>query len=603
MATHTDTDTIPALFWRQVKRHGDRVALRKKDFGIWQEATWTEYGDHVRACAFGLIALGLQPGERVAILSEDRPEWFYADLAVQSAGGISAGIFATNSAEQCGYVVDHAEARIWIVEDQEQFDKAMAVRDGLSDLRWIVVIDPKGLRDVEDPMVLTFAELQERGRILEQAEPERLRERLDAVRPDDTAILFYTSGTTGIPKGVMHSHRSFQAGFHTLDEMIDACDSDEALCYLPLCHIGERILFLMAVYYGYTVNFAERPETVFRDVREVSPTAFLGVPRIWEKLKAQIDIGMAEATWAKRLLYNLCLKVGHRSARCRFSGNQPSALLRALNGLADAVVLRKLRKRIGLDRLRYASVSAAPVAPEVLVFFHAIGIPMREGYGQTETGMTVWTPEADIRPGVAGQVLPGVAFRIGPEGELLWRSPGNMQGYFKNPELTAEVLQDGWFRSGDAGTVDDDGFLTLTGRTKDMMVTAAGRNVYPQAIENMLKASDYIMDAVLIGDRRPYLTALIVLDEETASHYAQTHSIPFSTYANLAARPEIVRLINTQIQHVNRRWSDREQIHDFRILKWELSSEDEELTPTMKVRRKFICDRYADLIEEMYREG
>ena len=603
MATHIDTDTIPALFWRQVTRYRDRVALRKKEFGIWEETTWAEYGNHVRACACGLIALGVHPGERVAILSEDRPEWFYADLGVQSAGGVSAGIFATSSAEQCGYIVGHAEARVWIVEDQEQFDKAMAARDNLPDLRWIVVIDPKGLRGVDDPMVLTFAEMQERGRKLEQAEPERLQERMDAVRPDDTAILFYTSGTTGTPKGVMHSHRSFQANIQVSEAVTDARESDEAICYLPLCHLGERLMFLISLHYGYTVSFAELPETVFRDLVDIAPTAFGGAPRIWEKMKARIDIEMDEATWTKRQAYKISLRIGYRWSRCQLSRCPPPIWLQALWSLADFSLLRKLRKRLGLHRVRWAWTSMAPSAIEVLEFFRAIGVPLCEAYGQTETGVTIWTPENDVRPGKTGQVLPGVAFKVSPEGELLCRSPGNMQGYFMNPELNAEVLQEGWFHSGDMGTFDRNDYLTYTGRTKDMMVTSTGRNVYPQAIENMLRASNYIMDAVLIGDRRPYLTALVVLDEETVSHHAQTHSIPFSTYADLAARPEIVRLIDAQVQHVNRRWSDREQIHDFRILRWELSSEDEELTPTMKVRRKFICDRYADLIEEMYREG
>ena len=596
-------DTIPSLFWRQVERYGDRVALRRKEFGVWQEVSWAEYGDRVRACGFGLIALGLEPGDRVTILSEDRPEWFYADLGIQCAGGISAGIYATNSAEQCGFIVGHAEARVWIVEDQEQFDKAMAVRDNLPDLRWIVVIDAKGLRGVDDPSVLTFAELLERGREMERIEPERLQERTTAIRSDDTAILFYTSGTTGTPKAVMQSHSSLLDGLRPIGRLYGVNERDEVICYLPLCHVGERWLsFLGHLLYGVTVNFAELPETLFRDLREVCPTYFLGFPRIWEKMKASIDIGMADATWAKRLVYRLSLSIGHKFCRRRLGGKVPPWWLRAAWKLADAAVFRKLRERLGLHRLRMALTGAAPIAPEVLEFFRAFGVPILEGYAATETGPATWTPEDGIRPGKAGIPVPGVEIRISEEGEILCKGPGVLQGYFKNPELTAQVLQDGWYHTGDVGSFDGDGYLALTGRTKDMMITAAGRNVYPQAIENMLKASDYIVDAVVIGDRRHYLTALIVLDEETVSHHAQTHSIPFSTYADLAARPEIVRLIDGEVQKVNRRWSDREQIRDFRILKWELSREDEELTPTMKVRRAFICERYADLVEEMYQD-
>ncbi|MCZ6632957.1 MAG: AMP-binding protein [bacterium] len=595
--------TIPGLFWDRVQSQSDQVALRHKDFGIWQEITWSEYGERVRACAYGLMALGLLPGERVAILSEDRVEWLFADLGTQSAGGISVGLYATASAEQVSYVVRHAEAKIWIVEDQEQFDKAMSRRQDLPDLRWIVVIDPKGLRNVDDPMVLTFDDLLERGRDLAQVEPDRLQERLDSIDPDDTAILFYTSGTTGDPKGVMHSHNSLWGWIQPLDEFVNMLGDDDILCYLPLCHIAERALGMINIMRrGGIVNFAESPETVFSDLVEVAPTFFGGVPRTWERLKSRISIDMAEATWTKRQAYHLALKIGYACNPYRKTATSPPIWLRLLWALAHGIVFRKLRERLGLHRVRETWVGAAPIAPEVLEFFLAIGLPVREGYGATEIGITTFTPANDIRPGKAGVLVPGIEIRISPEGEILFRGPGIMQGYFKNPELTAETLKYGWYHSGDVGEFDGDNYLTLTGRTKDMMITSAGRNIYPQAIENMLKASDYILDTVLIGESRPYLTTLIILDEETISHHAQTHNIPFSTYADLVSKPEIVRLINGEVQKVNARWSDREQIQDFRILNWELTNEDDELTPTMKVRRSFMCEKYADLIEEMYPE-
>ncbi|MBI2502096.1 MAG: AMP-binding protein [Candidatus Latescibacteria bacterium] len=596
--------TIPALFWERVRRSGNKVALRHKDYGIWNEVTWTEYGEQVRACAFGLINLGLQPGERVAILSEDRPEWFYADLGTQCSGGVAVGIYATNSAEQCRYIVEHSEARVWFVEDQEQFDKAMQVRDSLPELCWIVVFDPKGLRRVDDPMVLTFDALLEQGRSLEQVEPELLEQRMAAIDPDDLAILFYTSGTTGPPKGVMQSHRSFLEGVRPFRATFDWNQGDEVVVYMPLCHLGERTCsFLLGMVCGYTANFIETPDTLFRDLKEVSPTFFFGVPRTWEKFKARVEIGMEEATWVKRWSYKLSLKVGYHCCPYRLRGESPPLPLRLLHVLAEFSVLRKLRKRLGLERLQNAFVGAAPVAPEVVEFFWALGVPLRELYGQTETGITVMTPEGKVRLGKIGLPLPGVEFRTDEEQEILCRGPGLLQGYFKNPELTAEKLREGWFASGDQGYFDEEGYLVLDGRVKDMMITSLGRNVAPQNLENMLKASSYIMDAVLVGDGKPFLTALIVLDEETVSHYAQTHNIPFANLADLARKPEIVRLIDGEVQKVNRNWSDREQVRDFRILNWELSSEDEELTPTLKVRRFFLCQKYADLIEEMYRKA
>ncbi len=598
-----EPETIPGLFQDRVHRHPDRVALRKKDFGYWREITWAEYGEQTRTCGFGLMALGLEPGERVAILSEDRPEWLYADLGIQSAGGITVGMYATASAEQCGYIAGHAEVRIWIVEDQEQFDKAMEMRANLAALRWIVAIDPKGLRRVDDPQVITFDELLERGRTLEQVEPQLLAQRTVAVEPDDTAVLFYTSGTTGPPKGVMHSHRSALDGMRPLGDLLGMSQQDELIAYAPLCHIGERMFSMLAgLRYTPVVNFAETPDTLFRDLVEVAPTFFFGFPRTWEKMKARIDIDMAEATWFKRRIFKLCFGLGERFSACQLEDRAAPRWLRPARWLADLAVLRKLRQRLGLGRVRTAGVGGAAVAPEILTFFRALGVELREGYGQTEAGLTSWTPADGVRLGRAGVPMAEVEFRTSDEGELLIRSPGLLQGYFKNPEQTAQVLQDGWYHTGDIGHIDEEGYLVITGRVKDMIITAAGRNIAPANIENMLKASDYIMDAVVVGEGRHFLTALIVLDEETASHYAQTHGVPFATYADLAAHPDMVALIDAEVQSVNRRWSDREQILDFRILQWELSSEDDELTVTQKVRRSFLCERYADLIEEMYRD-
>ena len=593
--------TIVGLFWDRVQRWGPRVALREKNFGIWEEFTWAEYGERVRACGYGLIACGLEVGQSVAILSEDRPEWLYADLGTQSIGGVAVGLYATNSAEQCGYVAGHAEAKVCIVEDQEQFDKMMDVRQQLPELRWIVVVDPKGLRRVDDPMVLTFEDLLDKGRDLERVQPELLDVRLAAIDPDATTVLFYTSGTTGTPKGVMHSHHSLLEGIEPLVPVLELSEQDETLCYGPLCHVGERLFsLLLALRCGHIVNFAESPDTVFQDLPEVAPTFFFGVPRIFEKLKARIDIDIEEATWGKRQAYRLARKIGYQRCHTQLAGGGLSLWLRAKWFVADLAVLRKLRQRLGLGRVRSAMVGAAPVAPEVLEFFRALGVPLWEGYGQTETGITVLTPEDRVRLGKMGVALDGTQFRLSPEGEVLCKSPGMMQGYFKNPETTAEELQDGWFASGDLGSFDDDGYLVYGGRSKDTMIMSTGRIVAPSALENMLKASDYIMDSVVIGHARPFLTALIVLDEETISHYAQTHNVPFATYADLAAHPDIVHLIHGQVQAVNARWSDREAIVDFRILAWELSSDDDELTPTLKVRRAYLCEQFAELIEEMY---
>jgi long-chain acyl-CoA synthetase len=601
-------ETIPSLFWERVSRCGERVAFREKRLGIWQETTWAEFGRSVRTCAYGLMDLGVEPGDRVAILSEDRSEWFVTDLAILSVGAVTVGLYPSYGAAPCKHIVGEIEARVWIVENQEQFDKAMEIRHELPCLEWIVVIDPKGLRHVDDPIVLTLEQLMERGRQGEKARPRVLDERLCAIRPEATATLIYSSGSTGPSKGVIHSHSSMIAGMRAayygaahLGMIVSA--EDETIVYLPLGHAWERSTFVGYLLVGNIANFCESPETLFADLKEVAPTWLAGVPRVWEKLKAGVEIAVDDAVWLKRQVYRWGMLVGRRACRAELAGRPVAWHARLLRSLAEWIVLRKLRERVGLHRVANAFSGAAPIAPEVLEFFLALGVPIREGYGQTETGLFVITPVSGVRPGKVGVPIPGVEYRVAGNGEILWRTPGMALGYFKNPTATEEAFVDGFFRSGDLGSFDDDGYLQLTGRAADSFNTAGGRLVAPQNVENMLKASDYIMDAVVVGEAKPHLTALIVLDEETASHYAQTHGVPYSSFADLSRRPEIVRLIDGEVRKVNERWSDKEQILDFRILKWELSRDEEELTPTMKVRRKYLCQRYNDLIEEMYSRG
>lgn len=603
-----DAGTIPSLFWDRVTGCPDKVAFREKRLGVWEETTWAEFGAQVRTCAYGLMELGVEPGDAVAILSEDRWEWFVSDLAILSVGAVSVGLYPSDGAETCGDQVGQVEARVWMVENQEQFDKATEARHRLPCLDWIVVMDPKGLRGVNDPAVLTFQELLQRGRRAEKTEASRMDERLGTVRADDPAILVFTSGSTGPPKGAVHSHRSMIAGMRAVyigaaERGMNVGPEDEALVYLPLGHVWERSNFVGYLLVGNVANFCESPETLFADLKEVAPTVLQGVPRVWEKLKAGIEIGVDEATWFKRQAYRWGMVVGRWVCQAELAGDPVPRRARLLQFLAEWIVLRKLRERVGLHRVTNAFSGAAPVAPEILEFFLALGVPVREGYGQTETGLFVVTPADGCRPGKAGIPVPGVEYRLDETGEVLWKTPGMFLGYFRNPRATEEAFKDGFFRSGDLGSFDEDGYLRITGRGADSFVTSTGRNVAPQEIENMLKASDYILDAVVVGEARPHLAALIVLDEETASHYAQSRGVPFSSFAELSRRPEIAALIEGEVRKVNQRWSDREQIQDFRILKWELSRDEEELTPTMKVRRKLLCRRYADLIDDMYCGG
>ncbi len=599
--------SAPALFFATARRLGPRVALRHKRFGIWQEITWEQYARSVRRVALGLKALGAGPGHPVAIAGENRPEWLFADLGTLAAGAVSVGIYPTSSPEQVAYIAGHSEARVMVVEGEEQLDKVLEVRSRLPSLRHIVVMDMKGLRGFSDPMVLPFDELLELGQAAEARDPDALESVVSALKPDDVALIIYTSGTTGPPKGAMLTHRNLIWTAEALARANPVTPDDEVLSFLPLSHIAERMVSVyLAIRWGYTVNFVENTDTVLSNLREVSPTVLFAVPRIWEKIHSQVELHMREADVFKRTAYRLATRTGLAYARARLQAGgrpaRPPVLLRLAYWLAHGLVLMPLKRRLGLDRARLVISGAAPIAPDVLWYFHSLGVPIREVYGQTEgSGPTTIHQGEEIRLGTVGRPLPGVEVRIAEDGEILVRGPNVFAGYFKDPEATAATLAGGYLHSGDIGEMDADGFLRITDRKKDLFITAGGKNVAPQYIENKLKASPYVHDAVVIGDGRRYLVALIVVDEENVTRFAQEHRLPFTTYSDLAGRPEVYRLIQQEVDRVNRTLSTPEQIKRFAILPKRLYHEDGEVTPTLKVRRKFIMEKYRDQIEALYR--
>ncbi len=595
-------DTVPKLFFHRVEKYKDRVALRKKDLGIWDKITWLQYGDMVRRVGMGLVALGLKPKDRVAIMGESRPEWLYADLGNLSVNGISVGVYTTCSAEEVKYHLSHSEARFFFVEDEEQLDKALEIRDQLPKLEKIIVMDMKGLRHFNDPMVISFDELLEKGRELDEKDPALFEQRVEKTRPEDIATFVYTSGTTGPPKAALLSHFNVLSNSNAFAKHVPAFDTDVILSYLPLCHIGERTMSVYhAINMGFTVFFAEGPDTVPENLREVSPTFFFGVPRIWEKFHSAINIGVQNATWFKRQSYRLAMKVGETVALKKMSHQRLSFLLWSINQLASVTVFRKTKKLLGIDRARFALSGAAPISPDVLRYFHALGVNIRESYGMTETSSLIsMHKDGNIRLGTCGEPLPGVEVKIGEDGEIIVRGDNVFQGYFKDEENTNRTLVDGWLHTGDLGEMDEDGSLRITGRQKDVMITSGGKNVSPQYIENMLKSSPYIVDGVVIGDGRKYLTAIIIVDEDNVIKYAQDNRVPFTTYASLTKTKEIVRLIGEEVEKVNAKLARVEQIKKFAITDKILDQEDDELTPTMKVKRKKISEVYKDLIESMY---
>jgi len=600
----TDRDsTVPKMFIERVSQHPEKVAMRYKYLGVWRDITWAEYLEQVRHTCLGLTALGIERGDRVAVIGENRPEWLFSDMAAMAAGAVTVGIYTTSAARQCEYVVGHSGAKVFIAEDEEQLDKALLFRERTPDLTKIVIMDPKGLRGFSDPMVITFQDLLERGRELDTRDPHRFADMVARTQPEDLALIIYTSGTTGPPKGAMLSHRNIAWTTWSIGAAVPLDPSDELLSFLPLSHIAERMFSVfLPIRFGYTVNFTESLDTVTDNFREVSPTLIFAVPRIWEKYYSAIRIRVANATWFKRVAYGLAEAITAKYGRVRFERKAVPVWLQLLRSFANLLVFYKLRERLGFDRVRVAISGAAPISPDVLRYFHGIGVPLREVYGQTEgSGPTCIHQGENIELANVGPPLPGVEVRIAEDGEILVKGDNVFIGYYRSPEATEETLIHGWLHSGDVGVLDDRGYLKITDRKKDLIITAGGKNIAPQNIENQLKFSPYINDAIVVGDRLKFLAALIVIDEENVVQYAQDHKIPFTTYESLTKCPEIIELIDRHVKEVNKALSHVETVKKFTIVPKKLYEEDGEVTPTMKVKRKYINEKFGDLIRSMYK--
>ena len=598
------TDTVPGVFFTQAARRAKHVALRRKRYGIWHRITWETYAAQVRLVANALLAVGVQKGERVGVIGENRPEWAYADLGIQTVGASTTGIYSTSSPEQIHYILDHAGCRVFIVEGEEQLDKALEIRKHVPLIEHIIVIDPEGLRTFQDPQVMMWDQFLRLGEDHARRYPLAVDQRMAAIRPEDMAVLIYTSGTTGPPKGAVLTHANVVAATESLADGIEFLPEDEVLSYLPLCHIAERqFSVFLAVRYGYTVNFIENTDTVMENLAEVAPTVLFGVPRIWEKLFSAVTLRVMENDLVKRWAYGLAIGLSRWAVRRRLAGQRTPAWVQPALRTADALVLLPLRRRLGLHRTRVVISSAAPIAPDLLEYFMALGVPILELYGQTECSGPIASNQNDaVKLGTVGRPMRGIEVRLAPDGEILVRGANVFAGYFRAPEATAAALEGGWMHTGDVGAFDADGFLKLTDRKNDLFITAAGKNIAPQYVENKLKASPYINDAVAIGDGRKYLVALIVIDEENVTKWAQDRRLPFTTYTDLAARPEVRDLIGAEVLAVNKTLSSPEQVKKFSILPKRLYMEDGEVTPTMKVKRKALMEKYTDVISGLYRD-
>jgi len=594
-------DTLPKLFLKKSAERGNRVAMREKDFGIWQSYTWTDYRQRAFEVAWGLLSLGLARGDVVSIQGEDCREWLWTDVGAMLAGAVVNGIYPTYQSRQVEHTLTDSNCRILFVEDEEQLDKYLEIEAQLPNVEHVFVFDWKGLRGFAHDKVASFDDLLEKGRAYGR-EHEGLIEKIASEGSgDDLAALVYTSGTTGMPKGAMLHQRYIMFQMTAAPDYLRQEEGDEVLTYLPLCHIAERVFSgWLPLARGSTINFAESPETVMQDLQEVSPTYVFAVPRVWEKFYSRITTAMAEATWIGRKAYEWAMRVGTRRADRMIAGEALTALERLLYAIADRAVFRNIKKVLGLDRARNACSGAAPISPALLKWFLAMDIAIDELWGQTELGIITSTRKGRFRFGTVGLPIPGSDVRIADNGEILARSDGQFSGYLNLPDKTAATIVDGWIHTGDVGEIDNEGNLSITDRLKDIIITAGGKNVTPSVIENELKFSPYISDAVVIGDKRKFLTCLIMIDQDNVEHYAQTHSIPFTDYRSLCARPEVVNLIDAEVRRVNQGFSSVEQVRKFRLIDVLLTAEDEELTPTMKLKRSFVSSKYVELIDSMY---
>jgi len=598
-------DTPARVFQKRCQEWAKLPALRHKKHGLWQTVSWQQYYEHVQAIGLAMLSLGLQSGDGVCVLAENRPEWLYVDMGAQCLGMVGNGVYPTSSPKQLQHILQDSGTRLLFVENQEQLDKVLEVLPDCPHVQQIVVMEHEGLRGFEHPKVVFFDAFLNKGLELATTQAAVFENRIAQTRSDALAFLVYTSGTTGAPKGAMilNSNLVFQLSLAT--EYLDVTVGDKSLSFLPLCHIAERMASVynpLAV--GLIVHFPENSSTVFNDIREVAPHVVFAPPRFWEKMYSQIELFMRDAISPARWLYQTAQAMGSAEVEARLKGNAPVSK-GPIETLIRWLAMRNVRIFLGLQNVKTALTGAAPVPPDLIRWYLSCDIELREAFGMTETtGFCTATPKGGIRLGWAGIKAPGTEIRIAAENEILIRGQNVFGGYWNLPDKTQESLDaDGWLHTGDCGEIDGDGYLAIRDRIKDILITSGGKNITPSHIENLLKFSPYITDSVVIGDAKKYLTCLVMIDQEHVAKFAQENQVPYTDFSSLTKRPEVVALVQREVERINQQLARVEQIKDFRIIAELLTAEDDELTPTMKLKRKVIATKYADLIESMYREG
>jgi len=610
--------TLPALLLAHAETGGARIAIREKEYGIWQSHTWAQSLDRVHALAKGFAQLGFGRGDRLALVGDNRPELYWALLAAQALGGIPVPVYQDATAGELQYAIAHAGARIVVAEDQEQVDKILEVRGQLPAVEHILYKDPKGLRHYAEPGLQSLDGVFALGRESDGAGPlsaslaraagpgtngpAAFRALVEGIGPEDVALISYTSGTTGACKGVMLSHRALIETGRSFLQVVPVGPSDEMLAYLPMAWVGDTFFsVVIALLSGAAINCPESVETVRADFREIGPTVTFAPPRIWESLLAQCQVKIENADWLKRGVTRRLVGAAMQEARRTLQGGRSTAADRVRRAVGEPLVFAALRDQLGLRRIRVAITGGAPIAPEVLEFFRGIGVNLTQLYGMTEcsTPATV-QPGNQVKPDTVGPPIPGVQLRIDETGEVLIASPGLFSGYFHDPAATAEALRDGWLKTGDAGLLDPDGHLVILDRAKDVSHLEDGTVFAPQYVENKLKFSPYIKEAVALGHARPYVAAMVNIDPEVVGNWAQRRQVAYSGYTDLAQNPRVADLVTDEIRRINELLAPELRVRRFVVLHKELDPDDAEITRTRKVRRRFVAEKYAPIIEALY---
>ena len=598
-------DTFPKFLLRNYKIWGDKIAMRKKEFGIWREYTWKDYYENVKYLSLGLISLGFKRGEKISILGDNAPQWFWAECAAQAAGGSAAGIFSDSFPPEVKYIVQHSDSVFVVVQDQEQVDKLLVIKDELPLVRKVIYWDKMGLRHYDDPILMDFEEVQKLGQEYEKSHPGAFEENVAQGKRDDLAMVLYTSGTTGLPKGAMLTNWDIlRLHVPELTTINPVYAGDEQVSFTLPAWISEQCLgYAISLAKGQIMNFPEKQETVAVDVREIAPHTLVYPSRLWEIFASTVQVKIADTSRLKRFIYELCLPIGYKVGDLSFQGKKPNLFWRTLRAIAELMVFRALRDRMGLVRMRIPYTGGAVLGPDVIRFFRAIGVNLRQIYGITE-GLVPTVHTADeCKFESVGRPLPGVTLRLSEKGEILIAKENCFTGYYKDPEATERAFAGGWYHTADAGHIDEDGHLIYIDRMQDMRELRDGTKFSPQYIESRLKFSPYIKDAFVVGgEERDFVGAVISIDFDNVGNWAEKRRIAYTTFVDLSQRPEVCELIRKEILKLNKSLPERSRVRRFVNLHKEFDPDEAELTRTRKLRRTFVEDRYKELVEAVYGE-